>query len=950
MMVDPKLTLIFTANDLEPGHSNTQVLTDCDLVRDSFDFRNTRLSGLKSSSDTINLQIKKGCASVEDIIATEGDIEAVLSDGADILYTGFISTSYSWGVTDHGEQALNITLESRGTRLFNKPFIETGKHFFDCSASAAVYSIVSPLGIVLHPGDERKLLQPVKRTVEAGETCRDLIDSLFYECNAVYYFNNLGQLCVQAIEADTTSAPVFDKTKLRMVDKKVVTLSKKLRTYSGARVAYTELAAADNYLVYRNTTGQDSQHPYCNLELKAGEYFDGTEIYTAAEWAEAVADTFREPALIQAVNAASESQIVGSNKIVDISNLTPNVVGAGMTCDFENVGGGYFKLTAHNGSGGARTFFRMDLYASIIYEKANGVIRTQIDGPSSGKSMLEEELKWIHDRENATLHANLLAQYHRYASASYTFYTNEVIPLGSVVKLHDDVYSGLEVYVLVTASQKRDIASAIAYSAVGISTFDLAEDAYHGVSEPAKQSGQQGPPGAPGEAAEVQYALGTSLTEPPSAEMLWGGADMLWDGEQMIWNDGLYSDEMPQLVRGMYVWMRSRVGDQPWQYTRLTGATAWEAENLGIAMTETPKTSRQGLNLTIGDYFVCGALFTEDGVTYQPGYAYTYNGSTWEDMDLSEEANAKKAIELLSSLVSAAIQIPSSNSAYSVWQWTKNFVAFNAVIQNLMAMNLKVGTYGTGFSFRALTDDGNGNKVFDVTYNGADLFKVDISTGKIYFGQGFWYDPSDLAIHSSNDNVVINVDGVITAKGATISENSYFRGKFDCDVIKTEVQDADEYTYSSSVETYEQCFNVCKAILDGGYVPLIQSQPSEFGYTPLFRVSVPGVSSIYYARINYYKDYGQNKQTRLYFYTQNLTQIDVRTVLNCVAVGTGSRDHLFADLPFREGMYVVGGLTVVVITGGNMLKVDIPDSDYAAGLTRGMLYYDKSTGSVMMKL
>lgn len=934
-MTEPSLTLTFTANDLPYGHSTTQVLNDYDLVRDSFEFKRSRLNGLKSSSDTVNLQIRKGCASVEDIIATEGNIQAVLSDGETILYTGFIATSYSWGVTDHGEQALNVTIESMGTRLFNKPFIETGKHFFDCTASAAIYSIVTPLGIIFRPGEERKLLQPVRRTAEAGETCRELLDSLFYECNAVYYFNELGQLCVQPIDANTENAPTYDKEKLRMVDRKVVSLSKKLRTYSGARVAYTELASADNYLVYRNTTGQDSSHPYCNLELQAGEYFDGTEIYTAQEWSEAQADTFREPALIGAVNAASESQIVGSNKIVSIDNLAPEVVGAGMTCEFENVGGGYFKLTAHNGSGGARSFFRMDLYASIIYVKSNGVIRTQIDGPSAGKSTLEESLTWIHDRDNATKHANLLAQYHRYASATYTFYTNENIPLGSVVKLYDNVFSGLEVYVLVTASQKHDNSSTIAYSAVGVSTFNLDQDAYHGISEPARQSGQQGPPGAPGEAAEVQYALGTSLTEPPSAEMQWGGEDMLWNGEQMIWNDGLYTDDIPALVRGMYVWMRSRVGEQPWQYTRLTGATAWEAENLGIAMTETPKTSRQGLNLTVGDYFVCGALFTEDEKTYQPGYAYIYTGSAWTEMSLADEANAEKAIDLLSSLVSAEIQIPSSNSAYSVWQWTKNLVALNAVIQNLTAMNLKVGTHGTGFSFRALTDDGNGNKVFDVTYNGADLFKVDIATGKIYFGQGFWYNPDDGAIHSSGDKVVIGSSGTITAIDAEISGSSRFHGSFNCDVIKTVVGSPSLLTtLSTSVNDYTQIADLLYTWRD----------VAGLSVDTFYRVNLVGYPSVRYAKITPSVSYGESA---FYFYDEQYNAINPSSLFSVSSYNTSSTSYLNTRYGsnYRRigGTWAVSGFTLQILTGGNVLEVSIPSAGQASGLSSNQLFYGAQT-------
>lgn len=938
MMTDPSLTLTFTANDLPYGHSTTQVLNDYDLVRDSFEFKRSRLNGLKSSSDTVNLQIRKGCASVEDIIATEGNIQAVLSDGETILYTGFIATSYSWGVTDHGEQALNVTIESMGTRLFNKPFIETGKHFFDCTASAAIYSIVTPLGIIFRPGEERKLLQPVRRTAEAGETCRELLDSLFYECNAVYYFNELGQLCVQPIDADTEDAPTYDKEKLRMVDKKVVSLSKKLRTYSGARVAYTELSSADNYLVYRNTTGQDSEHPYCNLELQNGEYFDGTEIYTAQEWSEAQADTFREPALIGAVNAASESQIVGSNKIVSIDNLAPEVVGAGMTCEFENVGGGYFKLTAHNGSGGARSFFRMDLYASIIYVKSNGVIRTQIDGPSAGKSTLEESLTWIHDRENATKHANLLAQYHRYASASYTFYTNENIPLGSVVKLHDNVFSGLDVYVLVTASQKRDNSSTIAYSAVGVSTFNLDQDAYHGISEPARQSGQQGPPGAPGEAAEVQYALGTSLTEPPSAEMQWGGEDMLWNGEQMIWNDGLYTDDIPALVRGMYVWMRSRVGEQPWQYTRLTGATAWEAENLGIAMTETPKTSRQGLNLTVGDYFVCGALFTEDGKTYQPGYAYIYTGSAWTEMSLADDANAEKAIDLLSSLVSAEIQIPSSNSAYSVWQWTKNLVALNAVIKNLTAINLSVGPgtgqAGSGFRFRAL--DNNGSPIFDVMYGNVMLFNVDIATGKIYFGEGFWYDPADQAIHSVDDNVVIDSSGTITAVNAILNGESYFKGRFDCGVIKTATSDPQPVnTYQTTTIGYGQALEIVNAMKASGYKE-----------DTLYPATITGIPSVKYVKISSSsrsEGITRINTTYLGLYDENYNQIKPGTIMTVNNPDAKTLNSVAKPYIPVDGVYSLNNFTLVMLGGGNALQLDIPGVDYASGLSSGMLFKGAQT-------
>lgn len=697
-LTDPKLFLTFEGNDLEPGHSTSQTIESDYIINYSFSVRQQYLSSLKSSSDQIGLQIKRKCASIEDIIATDGNVKAILKDGEETIFTGYIATSYKWTVADHGEKTLSITIEGVGTRLLNQPFIETGKHFFDCSASAAVYSIVHPLGITIHEGDERKILQNVGKEVEAGDTCRDLLDALFYECNAVYWFNNLGELCIDVINPSTVGVQTVDSADLYVVGAEAVSLSKSLRSYKGARITYKALGSAGGYLVYRNTTGATATR-VCNLELKAGEYFDGAGIYTAAEWSDITADTFREPTLIGAVNAASESQIVGSGKIVNITNLSPDVVADnGIDVTFEAAGGPYIQMLAHNTTGSTKTITRMDLYADIVYELSDGVIRTQIDGSTAGKTLLEEDLTWIHDKENASRHANLLSQYYQYASATYTFRTKKDITPGTVIRLHEDLFSGLDVYVLITARDLSAGAEIWKYTAVGISNFDLAESAYHGTTEPAKQSGAQGPAGEPGATAEVQYAIGDSIINPPGDAMQWSSADMLWGGQTMFWNTGTWGDTVPEPERGKYIWMRTRIGDSPWQYSRLTGSTSWDAENLGVCTTATPTQSKEGLGIIPGDYFVAGATFTDSGVTYNAGYAYTYNGTSWTGLDLTNEENARKALDLLSVLSSANVQIPSSTSVYSMWLWAKNFVAQNAVIQNLFAEQIKIMTGGCVYS------------------------------------------------------------------------------------------------------------------------------------------------------------------------------------------------------------------------------------------------------------
>lgn len=480
-LTDPKLYLIFEGDDLPEGHSASQTVEGSYIINRSIGGKWQLLSGLKSSSDQITLRLARGCPTIEDLFATEGNIHAVLKDGQTAVFAGYVSTNLKWGVTEHGKEVLSITLEGVGTRLLQAPFIESGKHYFRCTANEAVYAIVNPLGIEIRTGDESKLPQNVSKDVDAGTTCRQLLDELFYECNAVYWFDENGRLCISTINPSTEDAPVYDSEDLYTHSGRAVQVSKALRSYKGARVRYTVLGEADNYLVYRNTTGQDSAHPYCNFPLQPGQFFDGAEFYSAEEWSAAQADEFREPTLIGAVNAESENALVGSGKIVNISNLAPKTdKGSSIDIRFTAAGGPNFSLLAHNGATSySQNIWRLDLYASIIYEKSFGIVRTQIDGPQAGKGLLEEDMTWIHDKTNASKHANLLAQYHRYSSATYTFNAKSTIPLGSVIELKENTFSGLDVFVMVIGKEADSNSDIVRYTAVGVSTFDLTEEAYY---------------------------------------------------------------------------------------------------------------------------------------------------------------------------------------------------------------------------------------------------------------------------------------------------------------------------------------------------------------------------------------------------------------------------------------------------------------------------------------
>jgi len=506
---DPCLTLTFLGGDLEAGHQAVQTIKKEHIVRRTITFHQQLMNGLRSASNQVDLLLDRDCPAIEDIIATEGDVKAVLKDGTTTLFTGYLSSSYNWTVSNAGKQALALTLEDTGTRLLGKAFIENGRHLFNCTASEAIASICTRAGITVSP-DCISLTAPVTRSVDGSATCGELLDQLVYELGHVHYFDALGHLRLFKVDCTSTeNLPTLDKDDLVVVGGKAITLSKKIRQYKSARVSFTRLGEVSDYLVYRNTTGRGDGHPYCYLKLEGGAHFDGSEIYTQGEWTEAQTDSFRTPALIEACNAASEIDIVGSSDIIAVSNVRTEFTAESgyITANIAAAGGPYLQVAAHNNGTLAYHITRLDAYADIIYVRDTNIVRTAdsvYEGESSD-NLLSEELLFVHERTLAQAHANLLGQFHRHAGSQYTFFSAVDLGCGSLVRLIDDAFSGLNVSVLVTARTFTDESAVYRYEAVGISAFDLSAPAYLEVLDRGKNDtvGSPGPPGVDGSSYTV---------------------------------------------------------------------------------------------------------------------------------------------------------------------------------------------------------------------------------------------------------------------------------------------------------------------------------------------------------------------------------------------------------------------------------------------------------------
>lgn len=461
---NPKLTLTFLGEDVS---ASTLEVTGDDIEKGSITSTFQLFSSLKSSSRQYKLTLKRKSKAVESIIRTEGDIKAVLSDDNGTLFSGYLSTNYSWTLSDSGEQDLSITIEDNGSKLLGKPFIKSGKHLFKCTAYNAVKAICDKCGIELSD-NAPSISTEIVKVVSEGDTCKDILSTLLYETGYVYFFENDGKMNLFSfLSLPTTESVSLDGTSLIVNGSKAITLSKKVRQYKSAKVKFTELGKAENYLVYRNTTGQDASHKYCNLSLKPNEAFDGAEIYTIDP------TVTRTATLVEAVNAESETELVGSRDIIAIENVSAQIEkNSNISASITGAGGPYLQIEAENKSSNTYAITRLDAYADIVYEKAQGVVIGGEDTDSSDNT-LEEELTYIHDKDNVEKHANLLTSYYKYSGATYTFYSREDIDCGSVVKINDDVFTGLSVLVLVYAKTETDSTGMVEYKAVGYSEFNL---------------------------------------------------------------------------------------------------------------------------------------------------------------------------------------------------------------------------------------------------------------------------------------------------------------------------------------------------------------------------------------------------------------------------------------------------------------------------------------------
>lgn len=252
-----------------------------------------------------------------------------------------------------------------------------------------------------------------------------------------------------------------------------------------------------------------------------------------------------------------------------------------------------------------------------------------------------------------------------------------------------------------------------------------------------------------------------------------------------------------------------------------------------------------------------------------------------------------------------------------------------AFIGKLRVANINAGL--NGFEFVVQTYDSNGdyNPQFYIKHGNVNLLRVDPILGKIYFGDGFFYDKADDSVHSIGDGIVISSDGSVTLSGITLNNTEDGYADFGSALFRQQNRGQSLITINNSTGQGRTLYNKMMDVYD------IKVSVVTF-CSRWFPCAVSSDSSLVYARL-VREDFTGGFGYRVDLYGVEFTNSSKSTVITKAYRYESSQTDIN---PFTTGTIVS------FFYGGNVMELrNLPTSD--TGLSAGRIWSDNGTLKVV---
>lgn len=267
--------------------------------------------------------------------------------------------------------------------------------------------------------------------------------------------------------------------------------------------------------------------------------------------------------------------------------------------------------------------------------------------------------------------------------------------------------------------------------------------------------------------------------------------------------------------------------------------TTGEALNLGVV----EQLPANGVDPATGNHLVSG----DWAVLASTNVLYVWNGSGWETKAVSSTTDFGY-LEKVSKSLASMLQLGTTNKTTATLLGVFQMLcADEGFIKALKTWSLLVGQGNetSGFYVK-IADEVVGSThtyTFVVKFNGQEIFKIEPSTGKVFIGSAFWYDPADGCIKSTGDKTIIRSDGSLAVingsfSGSIDATDGIFRGSLSINDVPFQPLASGSFGYNGSSLTKLSSKNVSNItrISTGAYrvtlsnPPLVKTTLAADGY------------------------------------------------------------------------------------------------------------------------
>lgn len=440
---------------------------------------------LKPTTNRCDFKLSRSCPYIDELFAWTGDVEvSIVADGV-AAFTGYLTDNYGLKITARGASDISLSAEDPGIKKLKTAWVSTGALVTVFAgdkvcdpadtANSFVHILAGLAGVTL-----ATTLPTISDTVYFSVQDKDrkqywdILEKVLLDYRHVFYFDATGKLALFALDGLTGTASQYVCTNGTILQKSPgdpgVEIKKRLIQYKEVIVNFDEGETLASATVFRDTTGQGLTD--CEIEIAAGAYYPTSCDASTYAYIDYFLEDGRE---IKAVDSITADFSLDSGITYELTNLGTSA-----------------QIRFYNPTGLTRSIRKLKITGTnVLAVKADSKVTSTIAG---GKK-LEYDANYITELADAQSLANLLRYYYANSGSLYTFraYAGTLYPsdtlfpsdtlyplgdtilLGDITRLHDPVWTGLDVNCGIYRKKYVVGKAGATFDAVGIGTITLGD-------------------------------------------------------------------------------------------------------------------------------------------------------------------------------------------------------------------------------------------------------------------------------------------------------------------------------------------------------------------------------------------------------------------------------------------------------------------------------------------